>query len=221
MSGSIKYFIGVWVTMYDLIIKNGRIVDGTGQPAYLGDVAVKNGIIVRLGSVKEEAKEIIDAEGNLIAPGWVDTHSHMDGQATWDPFCSPANHHGITTLVMGNCGIGFAPCKPTDEAHQQLIEVVEDVEDIPGAALAEGIQWHWESFPEYLDVLDSIPRAVNVAAQAGEAIRRKAEALKGGRGRGRRPLCQRRRCRQGGRGGVRSVALWHRCRGCCQSMDDL
>jgi len=165
MSGSIKYFIGVWVTMYDLIIKNGRIVDGTGQPAYLGDVAVKNGIIVRLGSVKEEAKEIIDAEGNLIAPGWVDTHSHMDGQATWDPFCSPANHHGITTLVMGNCGIGFAPCKPTDEAHQQLIEVVEDVEDIPGAALAEGIQWHWESFPEYLDVLDSIPRAVNVAAQ--------------------------------------------------------
>ena len=151
--------------MYDLIIKNGRIVDGTGSASYIGDIAVKDGVIAQLGKVDGEAKKTIDANGFLVAPGWVDTHSHMDGQATWDPFCSPANHHGITTLVMGNCGIGFAPCKPNELAHQQLIEVVEDVEDIPGAALAEGIQWNWESFPEYLDALDEIPRAINIAAQ--------------------------------------------------------
>lgn len=151
--------------MYDLIIKNGRIVDGTGSASYIGDIAVKDGVIAQLGKIDGEAKKEIDANGFLVTPGWVDTHSHMDGQATWDPFCSPANHHGITTLVMGNCGIGFAPCKPNELAHQQLIEVVEDVEDIPGTALAEGIKWNWETFPEYLDALDEIPRAVNIAAQ--------------------------------------------------------
>ena len=151
--------------MYDLIIKNGRIVDGTGQDAYAGDIAIKDGVIAAIGTVDGSAKQQINAKRHLVTPGWVDTHSHMDGQATWDPFCSPANHHGITTLVMGNCGIGFAPCKPNETAHQQLIEVVEDVEDIPGAALAEGVKWNWESFPEYLDALDEIPRAVNVAAQ--------------------------------------------------------
>ena len=151
--------------MYDLIIKNGKIVDGTGSPAYMGDLAIRDGVIAAVGNVSGEAKETIDAEGALVTPGWVDTHSHMDGQATWDPFCSPANHHGITTLVMGNCGIGFAPCERNEEAHQKLIEVVEDVEDIPGAALAEGVTWDWESFPEYLDALDAFPRAVNVATQ--------------------------------------------------------
>ena len=151
--------------MYDLIIKNGQIVDGTGSPAYAGDLAIKDGVIAAVGDVAGEAKETIDAQGALVTPGWVDTHSHMDGQATWDPFCSPANHHGITTLVMGNCGIGFAPCEPNEEAHQKLIEVVEDVEDIPGAALAEGVTWNWETFPEYLDALEAFPRAVNVATQ--------------------------------------------------------
>ncbi len=157
--------------MYDLVIKNGRIVDGTGSDAFSGDLAIKNGVIAEVVDANsgiilaEKADNVIDAEGAIVAPGWVDTHSHMDGQATWDPYCSPANHHGITTLVMGNCGIGFAPCKPTEDAHQQLIEVVEDVEDIPGAALAEGVSWNWESFPEYLDALDQMPRAVNVAAQ--------------------------------------------------------
>ena len=151
--------------MYDLIIRNGQIVDGTGQAAYTGDVAVSNGVIAALGDVKGGAREEIDAGGHLVTPGWVDTHSHMDGQATWDPYCSPANHHGITTLVMGNCGIGFAPCLPNDVAHQQLIEVVEDVEDIPGTALAEGVTWDWESFPEYLDALDAMPRSINIAAQ--------------------------------------------------------
>lgn len=153
--------------MYDLIIRNGLVVDGTGGPAKTTDVAVKDGLIVAVGSIAGDssAKREINADGLLVTPGWVDTHSHMDGQASWDPYCSPANHHGITTLVMGNCGVGFAPCKPDERSHQELIEVMEDVEDIPGAALAEGISWDWESFPEYLDALDKFPRAIDVAAQ--------------------------------------------------------
>lgn len=157
--------------MYDLVIKNGQIVDGTGDASFQGDIGIKDGVVAKVANasrgeaIADNATETIDAAGAIVSPGWVDTHSHMDGQATWDPYCSPANHHGITTLVMGNCGIGFAPCKPNEEAHQQLIEVVEDVEDIPGAALAEGIKWNWETFPEYLDALDEMPRAVNVAAQ--------------------------------------------------------
>jgi N-acyl-D-amino-acid deacylase len=157
--------------MYDLVIKNGQIVDGTGGAAFQGEIGIKDGLVAKVANnylgeaITDAAVETIDAAGAIVSPGWVDTHSHMDGQATWDPYCSPANHHGITTLVMGNCGIGFAPCKRTEEAHQQLIEVVEDVEDIPGTALAEGVKWNWESFPEYLDALDEMPRAINVAAQ--------------------------------------------------------
>lgn len=157
--------------MYDLVIKNGQIVDGTGGPSFQGDIGIKNGLIVKVADISqgeaitEAATETIDAGGVVVSPGWVDTHSHMDGQATWDPYCSPANHHGITTLVMGNCGIGFAPCEPTEEAHRKLIHVVEDVEDIPESALAEGLKWNWESFPEYLDALDEMPRAINIAAQ--------------------------------------------------------
>lgn len=157
--------------MYDVLITNGKIVDGSGRPAFRGDVAIKNGRIAKIANtdraerIEQDARETIDARGALVTPGWVDTHSHMDGQATWDPYCSPANYHGITTLVMGNCGIGFAPCARSEQAHQQLIEVVEDVEDIPGTALAEGLTWNWESFPEYLDALDRMPRAVNIAAQ--------------------------------------------------------
>lgn len=151
--------------MYDLIIRNGKIVDGTGIAAYQGDIAVQDGKIAAVGSVSGAAKKELDAEGKMVLPGWVDTHSHMDGQATWDSLCSPAVNHGITTLVMGNCGIGFAPCEPNDEAHTRLVQVVEDVEDIPGAALEEGITWDWETFPEYLDALDKFPRAIDVAAQ--------------------------------------------------------
>ncbi|MFT7177763.1 MAG: N-acyl-D-aspartate/D-glutamate deacylase, partial [Halioglobus sp.] len=157
--------------MYDLVIKNGQIVDGTGSASFHGDIGIKGGVIVQVAnasrgeSISSSAAQTIDAEGAVVSPGWVDTHSHMDGQATWDPYCSPANHHGITTLVMGNCGIGFAPCEPTEEAHRKLIHVVEDVEDIPESALAEGLKWNWESFPEYLDALDEMPRAINIAAQ--------------------------------------------------------
>jgi N-acyl-D-aspartate/D-glutamate deacylase len=151
--------------MYDLVIRNATIIDGTGRPAFKGSLAVEQGRIAAVGDVQGTGKKEIDAQGKLLTPGWVDVHSHMDGQATWDPLCSPAANHGITTLVMGNCGIGFAPCEPSDEAHDRLIAVVEDVEDIPGAALHEGVQWGWESFPEYLDAVEKFPRAIDVGAQ--------------------------------------------------------
>ena len=151
--------------MYDLVIRNATIVDGTGKPAFAGDLAVSNGKIAAVGSVGDNGRKEIDAGGKLLTPGWVDVHSHMDGQATWDPLCSPAANHGITTLIMGNCGVGFAPCEPSDAAHDRLIAVMEDVEDIPGSALHEGVQWNWESFPEYLDAVEAMPRAIDVGAQ--------------------------------------------------------
>ncbi len=151
--------------MYDLIIRNALIVDGTGSAAYTGDLAVAAGKIAAIGTVAGDAAREIDAAGKLLTPGWVDVHSHMDGQATWDPLCSPAVNHGITTLIMGNCGVGFAPCEPSDAAHDRLISVMEDVEDIPGSALHEGVSWNWESFPEYLDAVEAFPRAIDVGAQ--------------------------------------------------------
>ena len=151
--------------MYDLVIRNANIVDGTGKPAFAGDLAINNGKIAAVGDVRAKGNKEIDAQGKLLTPGWVDVHSHMDGQATWDPLCSPAANHGITTLIMGNCGIGFAPCEPNADARGRLITVVEDVEDIPGAALHEGIKWDWESFPEYLDAVEKFPRAIDVGAQ--------------------------------------------------------
>jgi len=151
--------------MYDLVIRNATLVDGTGKPAFTGDLAVRDGRIAAVGAVEGSGNREIDARGKLLTPGWVDVHSHMDGQATWDPLCSPAANHGITTLIMGNCGVGFAPCEPSDAAHDRLIAVMEDVEDIPGSALHEGVQWNWESFPEYLDAVEAIPRAIDVGAQ--------------------------------------------------------
>jgi len=151
--------------MYDLVIRNALIVDGTGKPAFGGSLAVSAGKIAAVGDVPGVGRHELDATGYLLTPGWVDVHSHMDGQATWDPLCSPAANHGITTLVMGNCGIGFAPCERSAEAHDRLIAVVEDVEDIPGAALHEGVDWSWESFPEYLDAVEKFPRAIDVGAQ--------------------------------------------------------
>lgn len=149
--------------MYDLIIRGGTIVDGTGQKRYVGDIAVKDDKIVKIGKIAETGKEEIDATGKLVAPGWVDVHTHYDGQATWDPLLAPSSWHGVTTVVMGNCGVGFAPCKPKDRDF--LIQLMEGVEDIPGSALAEGIKWEWESFPEYLDALEAMPRAIDVATQ--------------------------------------------------------
>ena len=149
--------------MFDLIIRNAKLVDGTGAPARQADIAVKDGKIAEIGAIDAKAKTEIDAKGDLVTPGWVDIHTHYDGQVTWDPYLSPSGWNGVTTAVMGNCGVGFAPAK-TDK-HDWLINLMEGVEDIPGAALAEGIDWQWETFPEYLDALDKMPRALDVATQ--------------------------------------------------------
>lgn len=153
--------------MYDLIIQGGTVIDGTGQGRFAADVAVVDGKVARVAAVgelaAEQATKVIDAKGKLVTPGWVDIHTHYDGQATWDPILAPSSWHGVTTVVMGNCGVGFAPVKPQD--REFLIELMEGVEDIPGAALSEGIDWQWESFPEYLDALEKFPRAIDVAAQ--------------------------------------------------------
>jgi N-acyl-D-aspartate/D-glutamate deacylase len=149
--------------MYDSIIRNGTIIDGTGNDRFVADIAIKDGKIAKIGQITDPATNEIDAKGKLVTPGWVDIHTHYDGQATWDPLLAPSSWHGVTTVVMGNCGVGFAPVKPDDRNF--LIELMEGVEDIPGAALSEGIDWQWESFPEYLDTLESIPRAIDVATQ--------------------------------------------------------
>ena len=145
---------------YDLIIRNGTVVDGTGAPRFTGDVAVRDGLIAAVGTVQGDAAEEIDAAGKIVAPGWVDIHTHYDGQATWDQEMAPSSWHGVTTVVMGNCGVGFAPAKP--DSHDWLIGLMEGVEDIPGTALAEGMKWNWETFPEYLDALEAMPRAIDV-----------------------------------------------------------
>jgi N-acyl-D-amino-acid deacylase len=149
--------------MYDLIIKGGTVVDGTGAPPFTADVAVKDGLIAEVGNIATPARETIDAGGLLVTPGWVDVHSHYDGQVTWDSQLAPSFWHGVTTVLMGNCGVGFAPCRP--EKRDWLIGLMEGVEDIPGTALAEGINWEWESFPGYLDALDRKSWALDVAAQ--------------------------------------------------------
>ena len=146
--------------MHDLIIRNATLVDGTGAPRTTGDLAIRGDRIVQVGRVDGSGTREIDARGMLVTPGWVDIHTHYDGQATWDSLLAPSSWHGVTTAIMGNCGVGFAPVRPG--AQQFLIELMEGVEDIPGAALAEGIDWQWESFPEYLDALASKPRAIDV-----------------------------------------------------------
>jgi N-acyl-D-aspartate/D-glutamate deacylase len=150
-------------TQMDLVIRSGTVVDGSGAPAFRGDVGVKDGRIVAVGGRLGAAKREIDADGALVTPGFVDVHTHYDGQATWDPMLSPSSWHGVTTAVMGNCGVGFAPVR--HDRHEWLISVMEGVEDIPGTVLAEGIQWDWESFPEYLDALERRPHALDVGAQ--------------------------------------------------------
>ena len=148
--------------MLDLIIRGGTVVDGTGAPARKADVAVSDGKVVEVSErIEADAAREVNANGLLVTPGWVDIHTHYDGQATWDDELGPSAWHGVTTLVMGNCGVGFAPAKP--DKHEWLIGLMEGVEDIPGAALSEGITWGWESFEEYLDKLETMPRSVDVA----------------------------------------------------------
>ena len=141
--------------MSDMLIKGGTLLDGDGGPARRADIRVAGGIITEVGPdlASREGERLFDATGLLVTPGFVDVHTHYDGQATWDEQLAPSCWHGVTTVVMGNCGVGFAPVHPNE--HQRLIDLMEGVEDIPGTALTEGITWGWESFPQYLDKLDS------------------------------------------------------------------
>jgi len=150
----------------NLHIRNCQLVDGTGAPSRPADVHVRDGIIEDItppGARVDDGGDTLDAEGRVLTPGFVDVHTHYDGQASWDDLLAPSSWHGVTTLVMGNCGVGFAPVRP--DRHQYLIELMEGVEDIPGTALSEGMTWNWESFPEYLDALEALPRSVDIAAQ--------------------------------------------------------
>ena len=156
--------------MHELVIRGGSVVDGTGAPAITADIAVTDGLITEIGRVDGRGQRELAADGLVVAPGWVDIHTHYDGQVTWDPELTPSSWHGVTTVVMGNCGVGFAPVRPDGKGF--LIEVMEGVEDIPGTALHEGIDWDWETFPEYLDALEKTPRTVDVAAQVPHAALR-------------------------------------------------
>ena len=149
--------------MHDLVIRGGMIVDGTGTQAYSGDLAIDGNIIAQVGGKVGLGKREIDAAGALVQPGWVDVHTHYDGQVTWDPLIGPSCWHGVTTIVMGNCGVGFAPVRPN--MHNDLIELMEGVEDIPGAALHEGVDWRWESFPEFMDALGAMNHAIDIGVQ--------------------------------------------------------
>jgi N-acyl-D-aspartate/D-glutamate deacylase len=150
--------------MLDYLIKNAQIVDGTGETPFNGDIGIADGVITEVGNISAAAKETINADGAYATPGWVDVHTHFDGQVSWDDKMDPSASHGVTSVVMGNCGVGFAPAPPGGE--QRLIELMEGVEDIPGTALYEGIEWgRWETFPEYLDYLDTRKFALDVGAQ--------------------------------------------------------
>jgi len=150
--------------MHDLVIRNAFLVDGTGAPGRMADVAVDGELIsaVEPAGAITDGLQVIDADGLLLTPGFVDVHTHYDAQATWDPFVTPSGWHGVTTALMGNCGVGFAPAAP--DSHEWLIQLMEGVEDIPGAALTEGIKWGWESYPEYLDVLEQLPRVMDIGS---------------------------------------------------------
>ncbi len=150
------------MTMCDLLVRGGTIVDGSGGEPFAGDVAIRDGVILSVGAFTGEAREVIDATGLTVTPGFVDIHTHYDGQAIWSEELSPSSSHGVTTVVIGNCGVGFAPCRDAD--HDRLIRLMEGVEDIPGVVMAEGLSWDWESFPDYLNALEARPRDIDVAA---------------------------------------------------------
>ena len=158
------------MSQYDLVIRSGSVIDGTGQQPFTADVAIKNGKIAATGRVSGRGDREVNADGALVTPGFVDIHTHYDGQATWSNRMSPSSHHGVTSVVMGNCGVGFAPVRPTD--HDLLIELMEGVEDIPGVALSEGLSWEWESFPDYLDYLSKRQFDMDICAQLPHAAMR-------------------------------------------------
>ncbi|MEZ5657009.1 MAG: amidohydrolase family protein [Burkholderiaceae bacterium] len=147
--------------MFDTLIRGGTVVDGTGQPGFTADIGIRDGRIVHIGTGQQAARERIDADGAIVAPGFIDIHTHYDGQASWDETFEPSVYHGVTTAVMGNCGVGFAPVH--DHDHQRLIELMQGVEEIPGTALSEGIRWGWNSFAEYAHALDAMPHTIDFA----------------------------------------------------------
>jgi N-acyl-D-aspartate/D-glutamate deacylase len=149
--------------MHDLVIRGGTLVDGTGAAQRVADIAVDGATITAVGGGLGPGRREIGAQGLLVTPGFVDVHTHYDGQATWDPFLTPSSCHGVTTAIFGNCGVGFAPVRPGSTDY--LINLMEGVEDIPGITLTEGLKWDWESFPDYLDALARLPRTIDVAAQ--------------------------------------------------------
>ena len=151
--------------LHDLVIRNGKILDGSGKKPFFGDIAIDDGKITLVGKIESSGKKEFDAKGNLVTPGWVDIHTHYDGQVSWDPYLTPSSWHGVTTAVMGNCGVGFAPVRPGDENF--LIQLMEGVEDIPGSALHEGIDWDWETFPEFLDAIDKKEFVMDVGFMMG------------------------------------------------------
>jgi N-acyl-D-aspartate/D-glutamate deacylase len=149
---------------FDLVIAGGRVVDGSGASAIEADLAIKDGLIAEIGpGLASRARRVIEADGMLVTPGFVDIHTHYDAQVTWDPEVSPSSWHGVTTVVMGNCGVGFAPVREAD--RRWLLGLMEGVEDIPGAAMTEGMVWNWETFPQYMDTLDALPLCIDVATQ--------------------------------------------------------
>jgi N-acyl-D-aspartate/D-glutamate deacylase len=156
--------------MFDLIIRNGEIVDGTGAPKFRGDVAVKDGRIAEIGQVAGPARRTLDAEGAIVTPGFVDIHTHYDGQVSWDSVLAPSSTNGVTSTAMGNCGVGFAPARP--DKHDWLINLLEGVEDIPGTALAEGLTWDWETFPDYLDAIARRRYTMDIGAHLPHAALR-------------------------------------------------
>tara|TARA_B110000263_G_scaffold235821_1_gene234602 strand:- start:318 stop:2039 length:1722 start_codon:yes stop_codon:yes gene_type:complete len=151
--------------MHDIVIRNGTIVDGSGEKSFVGNIAIDGDRITAIGKVDSKGKKEIDASGKVVTPGWVDIHTHYDGQVCWDPYLTPSSWHGVTTVVMGNCGVGFAPVKPGSEEY--LIQLMEGVEDIPGTALHEGIDWNWETFPEFLDAVEKKELVMDVGAMVG------------------------------------------------------
>ncbi len=154
----------------DLVIRNGVVFDGTGGAPRRGDIAIEGETIVAVGHDVGPGRREIDADGLIVTPGFIDPHTHYDGQATWDPWLAPSSQHGVTTVVMGNCGVGFAPVAPG--FHDELIEMMEGVEDIPGTALHEGLRWNWESFPQYFDALECQERSIDVATHVPHAALR-------------------------------------------------
>ncbi len=156
--------------MFDVVIRGGKVIDGSGGAPAVADVAIEGGRIAEVGADVGGAKREIDASGLLVTPGFVDVHTHYDGQVSWDPYITPSSFHGVTTVVMGNCGVGFAPVRP--DTFDWLIALMEGVEDIPGSVLSEGIDWAWEGFPAYLDAIERIPHAIDFAAQLPHAALR-------------------------------------------------